>query len=67
MSFPDPTRLTALTFDCYGTLIDWETGAIMVLCPLLLHVGRRNNHYLSGDRCRTLRTALQIHGRCLQA
>lgn len=35
MSFPDPTRLTTLTFDCYGTLIDWETGVIAVLRPLL--------------------------------
>jgi 2-haloacid dehalogenase len=39
MSFPDPTRLTTLTFDCYGTLIDWETGAITVLRPLLLRHG----------------------------
>ena len=26
MSFPDPTRLTALTFDCYGTL---SGGAVL--------------------------------------
>jgi len=24
----DPTRITTLTFDCYGTLIDWEAGAV---------------------------------------
>jgi FMN phosphatase YigB (HAD superfamily) len=24
----DPDRITVLTFDCYGTLIDWEAGAI---------------------------------------
>src|SRR5689334_12221032 len=35
MSFFDPTYLTALTFDCYGTLIDWETGLIEALRPLL--------------------------------
>jgi 2-haloacid dehalogenase len=29
-------HLTTLTFDCYGTLIDWETGAITALRPLLL-------------------------------
>mgnify|MGYP002626431829 CR=1 FL=1 len=23
----------ALTFDCYGTLIDWETGILAVLRP----------------------------------
>ncbi|MGF1936241.1 MAG: haloacid dehalogenase type II [Nostoc sp. ChiQUE02] len=26
----------ALTFDCYGTLIDWENGILKVLKPLLL-------------------------------
>ena len=25
---------TALTFDCYGTLIDWETGITTALAPL---------------------------------
>jgi 2-haloacid dehalogenase len=39
MSFPDPAQLTTLTFDCYGTLIDWEAGAITVLRPLLLRHG----------------------------
>lgn len=31
----DLTRVTALTLDCYGTLIDWESGAIAALRPLL--------------------------------
>jgi FMN phosphatase YigB (HAD superfamily) len=35
MTFPDLARVTALTFDCYGTLIDWEAGAIETLRPLL--------------------------------
>jgi len=39
MSSHDPARLTTLTFDCYGTLIDWETGAISVLRALLLRHG----------------------------
>ncbi|ESR25912.1 haloacid dehalogenase type II [Lutibaculum baratangense] len=30
----------ALTFDCYGTLIDWETGIFTGLQPLLAKVGR---------------------------
>ena len=30
----------ALTFDCYGTLIDWETGMIEALKPLTSKVGR---------------------------
>jgi hypothetical protein len=30
---------TTLTFDCYGTLIDWETGTVRALRPLLLRHG----------------------------
>jgi 2-haloalkanoic acid dehalogenase type II len=30
----------ALTFDCYGTLIDWESGLITALGPLLRVAGR---------------------------
>jgi len=29
------TDFKVLTFDCYGTLIDWETGIIHALRPLL--------------------------------
>ena len=25
----------ALTFDCYGTMIDWETGVLNAICPVL--------------------------------
>ena len=35
----DLTRVTTLTFDCYGTLIDWEAGVIEVLRPLLARYG----------------------------
>lgn len=31
----------ALTFDVYGTLIDWETGMITALRPLISRAGRR--------------------------
>jgi 2-haloacid dehalogenase len=31
----DFTRFRALTFDCYGTLIDWETGLLGALQPIL--------------------------------
>ena len=34
-----------LTFDCYGTLIDWESGIWDALQPLLMH-----NHCQSVDR-----------------
>jgi 2-haloalkanoic acid dehalogenase type II len=32
---PDLTTFKALSFDCYGTLIDWESGIISSLTPLL--------------------------------
>ena len=35
----DPARITTLTFDCYGTLIDWETGALNALRALLARHG----------------------------
>ena len=35
----DPDRVTALTLDCYGTLIDWEAGTIEALRPLLARHG----------------------------
>ncbi|RIK37973.1 MAG: haloacid dehalogenase type II [Chloroflexi bacterium] len=31
----DLTRFSVLTFDCYGTLIDWETGILNALRPIL--------------------------------
>ncbi len=34
------TDFTTLTFDCYGTLIDWETGIWDALQPLLTENGR---------------------------
>ena len=35
----DPNRFTRLTFDCYGTLIDWETGILAALQPLFQRHG----------------------------
>lgn len=35
----DLDRATILTFDCYGTLIDWETGTIAALRPFLARHG----------------------------
>lgn len=34
------TDFDTLTFDCYGTLIDWETGMVEALQPLTSRVGR---------------------------
>src|SRR5688572_13949639 len=35
----DLTSYTALSFDCYGTLIDWEAGLCAVLVPWALEQG----------------------------
>jgi 2-haloacid dehalogenase len=35
----DLTRFKALTFDCYGTLIDWEAGIVRALEPWAAHHG----------------------------
>ncbi len=34
------TDFKVLTFDCYGTLIDWESGMIEALAPLTRRAGR---------------------------
>ena len=31
----DLSQFECLTFDCYGTLIDWETGILAALKPIL--------------------------------
>ncbi|HVO04157.1 MAG TPA: haloacid dehalogenase type II [Candidatus Cybelea sp.] len=35
------TDFKVLTFDCYGTLIDWESGLLAAMRPLLQHLGGR--------------------------
>ena len=37
------TQIKALTFDCHGTLIDWESGMIESLKPLTGKIGREMN------------------------
>src|SRR6266403_3515501 len=34
------TDFKVLTFDCYGTLIDWENGITKALQPLLVQSGK---------------------------
>jgi 2-haloacid dehalogenase len=43
------TDFTVLTFDCYGTLIDWETGIVNALRPLFASelVERSRDHILA--------------------
>jgi len=36
----DFSRFTWLTFDCYGTLIDWDSGILSTLRPILATHGR---------------------------
>jgi 2-haloacid dehalogenase len=36
----DLTRFQALTFDCYGTMIDWESGIFSALRPILAAHGK---------------------------
>jgi 2-haloacid dehalogenase len=36
------TDFKVLTFDCYGTLIDWETGIFNALVPLIKRAGNAN-------------------------
>jgi 2-haloacid dehalogenase len=36
----DLARIRAVTFDCYGTLIDWEAGLRAYVAPLLLRAAR---------------------------
>src|SRR6266566_2340170 len=31
----DFSRIRVITFDCYGTLVDWETGILNALGPIL--------------------------------
>jgi len=37
------TDFKVLTFDCYGTLIDWESGILSALRPLLVKTGGKVN------------------------
>ena len=36
----DLTRFKVLTFDCYGTMIDWESGIFSTLRPILAAHGK---------------------------
>ena len=36
----DPSSFQILTFDCYGTLVDWETGIFGALQPVLCSHGK---------------------------
>ncbi|HWV84232.1 MAG TPA: haloacid dehalogenase type II [Capillimicrobium sp.] len=42
MSALDPTAYDVLTFDCYGTIIDWDTGLLGAYRPVLAAHGARD-------------------------
>ena len=75
MTALDYTRFEALTFDCYGTLIDWEAGIVAGLRPALARRGIEASDdellevfagYRVGRRSRAVR-ALPGHPRPLPA
>jgi 2-haloacid dehalogenase len=41
--------VTTVTFDCYGTLIDWERGILTALRPLLSRCGARSDDAVLKD------------------
>ena len=45
------TDFKALSFDCYGTLIDWETGIWDALQPLLMTNGCKTLHRQDALEC----------------
>ena len=51
----NPRDVQALTFDCYGTLIDWETGLRAYLRQLLDRKGAGGVDFerFCGPRCGT--------------
>src|SRR5512133_4326304 len=51
----DFSRYSWLTFDCYGTLIDWESGIVGAIRPLLAASGRN----VSSDGVLELYAALE--------
>ena len=36
----DFRRFHCLTFDCYGTMIDWESGILAALAPIVRRHGK---------------------------
>lgn len=59
--FPDNIQqIQALTFDCYGTLIDWEQGILNVLSPWA------KKHNLNATEDQLLETYAGIEHRCQQ-
>jgi 2-haloalkanoic acid dehalogenase type II len=54
------TSFKALTFDCYGTLVDWESGIYNKLQPLNQQLA--DSHPLKNDRLGLLRALVRHEG-----
>jgi 2-haloalkanoic acid dehalogenase type II len=59
------TSFGALTFDCFGTLVDWETGIYDALQPLVQQLPAA--HPLRDNRHATLRAMIEHEGAVQQA
>lgn len=64
MSYPDLTQFKALSFDCYGTLIDWEPAMLAELQPLVSRLPSDSpgavNPTLLAQRVHRISAALQV-------
>ncbi|OHE90629.1 haloacid dehalogenase, type II [Colletotrichum orchidophilum] len=47
MSYPDLTKFKALSFDCYGTLVDWESGLREGLQPIIARLPPTSSQQLN--------------------
>ncbi len=68
----DPNRFDLLTFDCYGTLVDWERGILEAVAPICAAHGAspaaaavlgafgRHEHVVQSERFRSYREALAL-------
>ncbi|KAI3540333.1 haloacid dehalogenase, type II [Colletotrichum filicis] len=48
-TYPDLTKFKALSFDCYGTLIDWESGLRAGLEPIISRLPPPSSSSSAGD------------------
>lgn len=59
------TSFSCLTFDCYGTLVDWEGGIWEALTPLRRQLPA--SHPLHDDRFATLKAFIRLEGEVQRA
>lgn len=59
------TSFACLTFDCFGTLVDWEGGIYKALQPLVQQLSE--SHPLRSDRLATLKVFIKHEGLVQQA